>query len=49
MRFFKPKVDIEGVRLVIRDNNDRKVHLIQTQRKQKTGITIVRVLVPETD
>lgn len=49
MCFFKPKVDKKGISLVIRDNDDSQVHLVQTQRKQKTGSVIFRALVPEID
>ena len=49
MSFFKPKADTKGISLVVRDNNDRQVCLIQTQKKQKRGNAIFKALVPGTD
>lgn len=49
MSFFKPKIDMKVLSLVIKDNEDRKVHLVHTPSKQKTGSDIFRALVPEID
>lgn len=48
MSFFKAKVDIKSISLLIRDNN-RKVHIVETQRKQKTDGVIFRIFVLEID
>lgn len=38
---------MKGTCLVVRDNDDGKAHLMQTQRKQKAGTAIFRVVGPE--
>lgn len=47
MSFSKPKVDIKNVSLLIRENYNRKVHLVETQRKQKTDGVIFRIFILE--